>query len=401
VSRSHDLIVVGGGPVGWACALAAAASGAPAGLRVAVVDRATLPSMPSGMIDTRVYAMTADHLNWLETLGVSLDAARTCDVETIRVFDQAGSNALTVDMRDSRSSRLASIVEHDALTQAIATRARALGVQFVAGEAKQSGTLDNTRYVELGDGQLANARLVIVADGARSTLRDALGVQVLRRDYERCGVVAHFAIDAPHRGEARQWFLPEQSILALLPLPDITGAAAVSMVWSTTSEHSQWLLAASESELCNAVTKATGSRVRALSRLAPCRSFPLSLARVADPVAERALVVGDAAHAVHPLAGQGVNLGLGDAEALADLLNSIEQVAGDVGHPLLLAKFRRSRYAAVLAMQAATDGLARIYNLDTSYFANSPTATAAIGDLGMRVLGKLPAFRRLVSSVAG
>lgn len=398
MNRAFDIVVVGGGPVGWACALACVREHPRA--RIAVIDRTPPPAAPHGAIDTRVYTVTDENLAWLAACGVCLDDERAASVDRIRVFDQSGVNALTVNSRDAHRARLAAVFEHEALTAAIATRALALGVQCVHGEAKGSGVMDDQRYVALDDGALVNAKLAVVAEGAASKTRDALGVRVLQRDYQRVGIVAHFHIETAHRGEARQWLLPDQTILALLPLPDANGKPAVSMVWSTTKTHSEALLAMSADQLCDAVTQATRCAVNVLALLNRAVAFPLRLARVDDPVAERALIVGDAAHAIHPLAGQGVNLGFGDARALGEILTEAHRVGGDFGHALLLSKFRRSRYAAVLAMQAATDGLARIYNLNTSYFANSPLAAAAIGDFGMRVLGKLPAFRRLVSSVA-
>jgi 2-polyprenylphenol 6-hydroxylase len=398
VNSIHDILIVGGGPVGWACALASMRAQPRA--RVTVIDRNAPPAAPQSMIESRVYTVTDDNLAWLAECGISFDETRAATVEAIRVFDQSGNNALTIDARDARSERLAQVFEHDALTAAIAARAAALGVTFVCGDSKSTSVLDDQRYVELADGQLLNAKLVVVAEGAGSQLRDALGVHVMQRDYERVGVVAHFNVEPSHRFEARQWFLPDQSILALLPLPTIEGRTAVSMVWSTTKTHGDALVAMSADELGKVLVQNTNGALREASPLTKALAFPLKLARVADPVAERALVVGDAAHAIHPLAGQGVNLGFGDARALSETLGQAERVNGDFGHALLLAKYRRSRYAAVLAMQAATDGLARIYNLNMSYLANSPIAPAAIGDIGMRVLGKLPAFRRLVSSAA-
>ncbi len=405
MANQFDVAVIGGGPVGWACALACVSAHPRAS--VAVVERSDAPVLPQGQFGTRVYTVTNDNVAWLEVLGVHLDDSRTSTVEAIRVFSASGAQALTVNLQDAKRERLAKVVEHDALSAAIAARAKALGVRFVRGEAKTTGQIGGQRYVEINEDQLVSAKLVVVADGVHSTLRQALGIHVLQRDYERVGVVAHFAIAEPHRFEARQWFLPDQSILALLPLPDavagdvaLTARPAVSMVWSTTAAHAQSLAAMSESAICEAVSNATRYAVLAEARLTPCATFALRLLRAADPTAARALVVGDAAHAIHPLAGQGVNLGLGDARCFAETLQCADQTHGDLGHTLLLAKFRRSRYAAVLSMQAATDGLARIYNLNTSYLANSPTALATVGTLGMRVLGKLPAFRRLVSSAA-
>lgn len=396
MNERYDILVAGGGPVGWSCALSCALALPRA--RIGVVDRAIPPTMPSGGLETRVYTVNEDNLAWLAANGVLLDETRMADVERIRVFDQAGMSALSVDTRDAKRARLAKVAEHDALTAAIAERAHALQVKFIEGEIKGTGILDQYRYLELADGSLLNTSLAIVAEGKHSGLRDALGLQTVHRDYERFGVVAHLVIESPHRGEARQWFLPDQTILALLPLPDRNGRACVSMVWSVPKSRADALRSMSADTLCATVSDATRLTVRAMEALTSAVAFPLKLARVADPVAERAVVVGDAAHAVHPLAGQGVNLGFGDAIALGNVLQAASAVNEDLGHALLLAKFRRTRYAAVLAMQAATDGLARIYNLESSLFTDSSIAPAAIGDFGMRLLGKLPAFRRFVSS---
>jgi 2-polyprenylphenol 6-hydroxylase len=391
-----DVIVVGGGPVGWACALSACESAK----RVCVIDPGEIPSVPANAIGSRVYTVTQDHLSWLTARGVVLDRARCANVDRIRVFDQSGNAALNIDASDARKARLASVLEHDHLSAAVASRALQRGVQFVRGDVSSSGVLDDMRYVELADGALLNAALVVFAQGANTPLLENIGVKTLRRDYERVAVVANFVAQDAHRGVANQWFLPDQSILALLPLPDHENNAAVSMVWSTTPSHAESLISMNEEDLCAAVSHATGNKLCVTRVTASCKTFPLRLIRLADPVAERALVVGDAAHAVHPLAGQGVNLGLGDAAALADALSYASQVGGDVGHALLLAKYRRSRYAAVAAMQAATDGLARIYNLSSAENSSPLLPSASIGDFGMRVLGTLPAFRRILSSAA-
>jgi 2-polyprenylphenol 6-hydroxylase len=395
-ANSFDVIVVGGGPVGWACALAIKKTAG----RVCVVDRAATPKMPSGAMQSRVYTVAANHLRWLEEHDVALDHARCAEVDRICVFTQSGLLALNVDARDARKARLAKVVEHEHLSAAAALRALQIGVAHVHGEVAASGMLDGKRYVELADGSLLNAKLVVFAQGANTNLLDTLGVHSIRRDYQRVAVVANFAASDAHRGAAQQWFLPDQSILALLPLPNDADRSAVSMVWSTTAMHAAALQAMPEPELCAAVSHATGNALRLSTVIAGCKQFPLQLVRVADPVLERALVVGDAAHAVHPLAGQGVNLGFADAIALGAALSLVAQVDGDAGHQLLLAKYRRSRYAAVAAMQAATDGLARIYNLSSAENSSPLLPSAAVGDLGMRVLGTLPAFRRILSSAA-
>lgn len=397
-----DLLVVGGGPVGWACALAAtrASERMSRKLAIAVVDASAPRPAPTGLFEPRVYTVTEENLAWCRERGVEFDRSRLCDVAGIRVFDQQGNPALSISARDARRTRLAAVIEHDALTHALATRARNAGVEWVSANVGETGVLDQHRYVETSNGELLNAKLVVVAEGVRSTLRERLKIHAVERDYERFGVVAHFSVSAPHLGQARQWFLPDRSILALLPLPDVEDAAAVSMVWSCSTEQADRLKGMTAAALCEAVSVATRNQVSIFRALSTPQAFPLRLLRASDPVSERAILVGDAAHAVHPLAGQGVNLGLGDAIGLESTLIESPSVGYDPGHALMTAKFRRLRYSAVLAMQTATDGLARLYNLDQSLFAMQPMVLADVADAGMRVLGRLPAFRRALSSAA-
>jgi 2-polyprenylphenol 6-hydroxylase len=155
------------------------------------------------------------------------------------------------------------------------------------------------------------------------------------------------------------------------------------------------LCALAEHGLVDAVNAATGQTVSVSGMIDRAHSFPLALVRVADPVVSRLVVVGDAAHAIHPLAGQGVNLGLGDARGLQAVWQQAGTVGGDAGHALLLGRYRRSRFGPTLAMQLATDGLFRLYNqMDHALL-------MAAGDLGMRFLNRLPAFRRTLSTNAG
>ncbi|HOB03154.1 MAG TPA: FAD-dependent monooxygenase, partial [Casimicrobium huifangae] len=208
------------------------------------------------------------------------------------------------------------------------------------------------------------------------------------------GVVANLIAESGHRDTAAQWFLPDGSILALLPLPDIAGASAMSMVWSADPRRAASLCAMADDELLRAINAISGQTIRLRAVAGRPRSFPLNLLRLADPVGKRVLVVGDAAHAMHPLAGQGVNVGLADARCLFDLWSSVAMAADDPGHPLLLARYRRQRYGPTLAMQMTTDGLFRLYNQS-----EHPLLMAA-GDAGMRLLGRVPAFRRTLSTAA-
>ena len=400
-TTSFDVLVAGGGPVGWACALAARhALGNTA--RVAVVERDALPDAKSWTTDkplsARVYTVAAGNLRWLASQDVLFDPARCATVSEMRVHGRNGAESLHIRATDIGEDELARVIEHEAMSFAIARAAVQAGVLLVRGEGvdlHDGGDVGvEAKLLELADRSLLQARLVIVADGVQSRLRDAAGLVATRHSYPQHGVVANLIAESGHRDTAAQWFLPDGSILALLPLPDIAGASAMSMVWSTDPRRAASLCAMADDELLRAINAISGQTIRLRAVAGRPRSFPLNLLRLADPVGKRVLVVGDAAHAMHPLAGQGVNVGLADARCLFDLWSSVAMAADDPGHPLLLARYRRQRYGPTLAMQMTTDGLFRLYNQS-----EHPLLMAA-GDAGMRLLGRVPAFRRTLSTAA-
>ncbi len=389
-----DVVIAGGGPVGWACALAARVSlGKRA--RIAVVERDPLPVVGAGdPISARVYTVASGNLAWLNEHGVQIDEPRSAAVTDIQVFGRDGGDSLDIAANDAGQSELARVIEHEALTLAIALAAQKAGVALIAGECIALHEADGARTIELADRTLLQSRMVLAADGANSRLREAVGLEVSRRAYPQHGVVANLRCTKPHRDAARQWFLPDGSILALLPLPSMDGAPAVSMVWSASAARAEFLCALSDTALLAEVNAATGDAAGVSALVGATRSFPLNLLRVVNPVADRFLAVGDAAHAMHPLAGQGVNVGLADARCLYEVWQHAPDVHGDSGHALLLSRYRRQRYGPTLAMQLATDGLFRLYNQT-----DHPLLMAA-GDAGMRLLGRLPAFRRTLSTNA-
>jgi 2-polyprenylphenol 6-hydroxylase len=203
-------------------------------------------------------------------------------------------------------------------------------------------------------------------------------------DYRELAVVANFAATEPHFGTAFQWFRGD-SVLALLPLP----GKRVSMVWSAHHSDPNKLIALSDTGLADAVSAATARRLGRLDVITSAKSFPLIRVTVPDPIADRVALIGDAAHVVHPLAGQGVNLGFGDAQALAQVIIERGPIA-DPGNARLLRRYRRQRAEPIFAMLAATHGLHALFELPGSL-------PALLRNAGLNLTERLPVLRSLLA----
>jgi ubiquinone biosynthesis UbiH/UbiF/VisC/COQ6 family hydroxylase len=218
--------------------------------------------------------------------------------------------------------------------------------------------------LRLADGGRITASLVVGAEGARSWVRQAMAMASTVKPYSHLGVVANFATSLPHDGVAWEWFRPD-GVLAYLPLP----GARMSMVWSTEEAHGRKLLALPGAELAARVAEAGGHALGELSVITPAQAFPLRLAVVEPLVKPRVALLGDAAHGVHPLAGQGVNLGLRDARDLALILD--QRGPRDCGDFFLLRRYERGRKADILRIQALTDGLLRLFGAQDALVATA------------------------------
>ncbi len=387
-TRRCDVLIAGAGLVGLSLAPALAR----AGLDVVLADRAVplVPEPAPDSWDVRVYAISPGSAAWLRAVGAwqALPAERITAVETMRV---AGDNGALLDFSayDNGERALAWIVEERALRAALVPRVHEAGVEIVAPCAFDTLTWsEHGGHLTGEDGKVIVARLVVGADGLRSVVRRAAGIDAPVRSYGQVGVVANFACERAHHGRAHQWFRPDGSILAWLPLP----GRRVSMVWSAPDALAAELLQAPSAALAERVAGAGRHVLGAFSCLTPPAGYPLQFMRALGVVAHRLALVGDAAHGVHPLAGQGVNLGFGDAEALAMVLRQRGPVA-DPGEPILLERYARKRSEPVLAMQAVTDGLVRL-------FASPAPWQKAVRNLGMAAIDRLPAAKRLLAQSA-
>ena len=353
-TQEFDVVVVGGGLVG--SSLVAGLAGT--GLRVARVDAAA--EAPGGRQDhewdVRVFAISPGSERFLTSIGAwPLDASRIAPVRGMRVFGDAGGR-IEFDAREAGAAHLASIVENRVLMAALCEQlSRQADLTVVKGTAVRVEFADGFAALGLEDGSQLRARLLVGADGARSWVREQAGIEASVRPYRQTAVVANFACSRPQRDLAWQWFRPD-GVLALLPLP----GQRCSMVWSAAEDVAAELMTLDAGKLAARVAEAAGETLGVLETITAAAWFPLQLVQVEALIRPRLALVGDAAHNLHPLAGQGVNLGFQDARELAQVLRE-RGACSDVGEYRLLRRYERARREDVLAMTVTTDGLQRLF----------------------------------------
>jgi 2-octaprenylphenol hydroxylase len=386
-STRFDVVVAGAGLPGLSLATALARGG----LRVALADGAPIAAPePDQAFDLRVYATSPGSATFLRAIGAwqRLTTDRIAPIESMQVEGDAGAR-LEFSAYDLGERALAWIVEERAMRAALLAAAFDAGVTMFGGMpfvGLYFSTAEATLTV--GEGTVLVTRLLVAADGLRSWVRQAAGITVEPRAYGQTGVVANFECERAHHGTARQWFRADGSVLAWLPLP----GRRISIVWSAPDALASDLLALSPEALAQRVAAAGGHALGALAPISGSAGFPLAMLKLPATVAHRLALVGDAAHGVHPLAGQGVNLGFGDALALSQVLAERGPI-DDPGTPILLARYARRRAEPVLAMQAVTDGLARLFGPPRPWL-------SALRNAGMAAVDRLPAVKRALAQPA-
>jgi len=377
-----DVVIVGAGLVGASLALALRGSG----LKLALIE-AKPPCADAEDGDSRVYAISPGSAAFLQELGIwkRLDAGRIGPVHEMRVHGDAQNAQLRFSAYEAGVPELAVIVE-SRLLQALLWRALEFQheVELLCPERCSALELrDDRAELLLASGKTLNARLLVGADGVHSWLRQAAGIAVKEKPYEQMGVVANFECERAHRQIAYQWFRAD-GVLAYLPM----AGARMSMVWSTSDAHAAELLALSADALCASVADAGGAVLGNLKLLSRPQGFPLRLQRAQRLVAPRLALVGDAGHVLHPLAGQGVNLGFGDARELAQALRRRE-VFRDPGEIRLLRRYERARAEDILALAWVTDGLHQL-------FAARSGGVAMLRNAGLNLTNSLPVLKNLL-----
>ena len=376
-----DVAVAGGGVVGAACALALAR----AGLDVALVEARPVPRWLAEQPDLRVYALAPDNAALLDALGVwpQVVRARAQPYRKMRVWDAGGGDELAFDAATLARDELGWIVENGLLVDRLWAALVAAGVQVHCPARVQGMEQDEAGVrLQLDDGTRLEARVAVAADGGASELRRLAGLDVDAHDYGQRGVVAFIETADPHQETAWQRFLPTGP-LALLPFTQ----GRSSIVWTLPEAEAARVLALDDAAFAVALTDASAARLGRAQPVSERAAFPLRRQLVRQQVAGRVLVLGDAAHVVHPLAGQGVNLGLRDVAALRAEVESAQARRVDWASAHRLQRWARRRRSDNTVSAYAFEGINRLYsNAD-------PLAVLARGPL-LGLAGKLPPLTR-------
>ncbi|MGB9109024.1 MAG: FAD-dependent monooxygenase [Telluria sp.] len=401
----RDVCIVGNGAIAKTAALGFSQAGHSVTLLVppARPGAEASPSASGGERpwDVRVYALNHTAQKLLVSLKVwgALDMARVAPVDAMDVKgDGTGGGHLGFDAFGAHSGTLAWIVEDSNLNTALDAALRfAQNVEIVSGRACKLSSSPLGAKVELEDGakdgvKCIEAQLLLGADGRESWVRGQCDIGIDYRAYHQRAIVANFSCAQPHHNVAHQWFTCKEGIIALLPLPD----NKVSLVWSAPETLADTIMDESLGELAIRLGEYAEDTLGVLKPLQPeaVKAIPLAMVRPHAVTAPHVALIGDAAHAVHPLAGHGMNLGFADIVELLRVVNGREAQHG-IGDERVLARYGRARKEEVLLMQLATDGLERLFGANLE-------PVRVVRNLGLNLLDKLPLVkRRLIAHAMG
>ncbi|MDN8557362.1 MULTISPECIES: FAD-dependent 2-octaprenylphenol hydroxylase [Citrobacter] len=381
--QSVDVAIVGGGMVGLAVACGLQGSG----LRVAVLEQhVPQPLAADAAPQLRVSAINASSEKLLTRLGVWSDivARRACCYHGMEVWDKDSFGRIEFDDQSMGYSHLGHIVENSEIHYALWQKAqRSPDITLLApAEIQQVAWGENEAFLTLKEGAMLTARLVIGADGANSWLRNKADIPLTFWDYRHHALVATIRTQEAHGAVARQAFHGE-GILAFLPLSD---PHLCSIVWSLSPQEAERMQQASVDEFNQALNIAFDNRLGLCSVESERQTFPLTGRYARQFAAHRLALVGDAAHTIHPLAGQGVNLGFMDAAELIDELKRLQRQGKDIGQYLYLRRYERSRKHSAAMMLAGMQGFREL-------FAGENPAKKLLRDIGLKLADTLPGVK--------
>jgi 2-octaprenyl-6-methoxyphenol hydroxylase len=385
-----DVLIAGAGIAGLALAAALARALKP-NFSVAVCDPA-LAREPAR--DERVSAIAPGARQLLQALGIweaiegEAQPIRAMEIGDSHLEDAVRPAFLQFDAALDADAPLAHMVEHRALAAALRAAAAEAGARLAAGKIEHAMAGNEAADVQFADGASLGTRLLVAADGAQSKLRKAAGIRTVQWDYGQSGIVATIGHERDHAGRAVQHFLPAGSF-AILPL---TGKRS-SIVWAEASGEAARLVALSPADFKEELLRRFGLQLGEIELLGPPRAYPLTFALARRFVGDRLALIGDAAHVIHPLAGQGLNLALRDVAALAECVADAARLGLDPGSAGVLARYERWRRFDTATMAGATDGLNRL-------FSNRSEGLRALRDVGLGLVERAPGLKRFFAREA-
>ena len=380
-----DVVIAGGGFAGLALAIALR-DGLGESFTVTVVDPAL--ALPQSK-DMRASAIAAAARRLFEAVGawqaVEDKAQPILDmvVTDSKLDDAVRPTFLTFGGDVEDGEPFAHMIENRHLIDALTSRARDAGVDLRADAVSGFATNARSIDVELKSGEKISARLLVGADGARSVVREAAGIAVHGWDYDQSAIVTTVAHERDHNGRAEEHFLPAGPF-AILPL---TGKRS-SIVWTESKAEAARIVALPDAEFHAELETRFGLKLGDIEVAGPRRAFPLGLFTARSFVGDRVALIGDAAHIIHPIAGQGLNMGLRDAAALAEVIADAARLGLDPGDANTLERYQRWRRFDTMSMGVATDGLNRL-------FSNRSDGLRAVRDLGLGLVERMPALKRV------
>jgi len=381
----RDMVIGGAGFAGLALAIA---------LRQALGDSFTVtvadPALASlKSKDPRASAIAAAARRLFEAIevwpAVAADAQPILDmvVTDSKLEHAIRPTYLTFGGEVEEGEAFAHMIENRLLVDALVDKAKALGIDLRAGAVTGFDNMPNAIDVDLSGGETISARLLVGADGARSQIREQAGIATHGWNYDQSAIVCTVAHERDHDGRAEEHFLPAGPF-AILPL---TGKRS-SIVWTETAREAERIVALPDGEFHAELEKRFGLKLGDLQVVGARRAFPLGLFTARSFIGERLALIGDAAHIIHPIAGQGLNMGLRDVAALAEAVADAARLGLDIGAPDVLERYQRWRRFDTMTMGAATDGLNRL-------FSNNSDVLRLARDVGLGLVERMPALKRM------
>jgi 2-polyprenylphenol 6-hydroxylase len=352
-----EIAIVGAGLVG----LSAAVAFAQQQKSVVLLDaHHGMPALETGW-DARIYALTQGSIDWLTQIGVwqFVDLSRVNAIEAMELWSSLRQQPLVLNAEDAYLPQMGCILESQNLVNACWLALSQSNVTIITDVTCVSvNNTDTQCRVVLNDGRDIEAKLLLAADGANSWVREQLNIGVQLKSFDQIGLVANFIAEHAHRNVASQWFAAHET-LALLPLPQ----NIVSMVWALSTNHATELLSLPSEMLIERIAETSQHGLGQLKQIGQTHSFILNQKTASNLVAPRLVLIGDAAHQVHPMAGQGVNLGFRDVMQLQALVAKVHAMQ-DIGELVFLRQYERSRKADILGMHALTGGLDALFAVE-------------------------------------